>query len=195
MQSGGDRIRWSLQLPTGTEEKTMICGTRSRLFLALSLLILPVAVRGGAGDAPSTEEQMEALVATCDASADARAARQAERSLYERLGGYERILELTTEIVRLHKQNAAIKQMFEHVDSGRLARQVADFMSAGTGGTAEYTGRTMPAAHANLKLTDADFLSAGGDIVTAMKNKGHGQQEIDDVVCILVSLKDQVVLQ
>jgi hypothetical protein len=53
----------------------------------------------------------------------------------------------------------------------------------------------MPATHANLKLTDADFLSAGGDIVSAMQSMGYGEDEINEFVCILVSLKDQVVLE
>ena len=33
------------------------------------------------------------------------------------------------------------------------------------------------------------------DIVTAMQSMDYGQDEIDEVVCILVSLKDQVVLK
>ena len=32
------------------------------------------------------------------------------------------------------------------------------------------------------------------DIVTAMKGMGYGENEINEIVCILVSLKDQVVL-
>jgi hypothetical protein len=53
----------------------------------------------------------------------------------------------------------------------------------------------MPSAHAKLKLTDADFISAGGDIVASMQELGYGEEEINEVVCILVSLKDQVVLE
>jgi hypothetical protein len=38
-------------------------------------------------------------------------------------------------------------------------------------------------------------MAAGGDIVKAMQTVGYGQDEIDEFVCILVSLKDQVVLE
>jgi len=131
----------------------------------------------------------------CTQSADARMARQSESSLYERLGGYDKILEFCNEIVRLHRINPDFEVMFRHVDGDKLAHEVADFISAGTGGDATYSGRSLPASHSLLRLTDADFLSAGGDIMTAMKNKGHGQNEIDEMVCILVSLKDQVVLK
>jgi hemoglobin len=144
---------------------------------------------------PSVAEQVGALETMCADTEQARTQRHSDDPLYNRLGGYDRIHDLTREIVRLHKVNPDIKQMFTYVDGERLAKHVADFMSAGTGGTQTYTGRTMPAAHANLELTDADFVSAGGDIVTAMQSKGYGQNEIEEVVCILVSLKDQVVLK
>ena len=85
--------------------------------------------------------------------------------------------------------------MFVRTDSEKLAKHVADFVAAGTGGTAQYTGRDMPSSHAPLKLTDKDFLSAGGDIVGSMQSLGYGQNEIDEFVCILVSLKDQVVFE
>ena len=148
----------------------------------------------GAGDAPTVEEQVNGLVEMCAASESARVARQAEKPLYVRLGEDEGVHALTTEVVRLHKENDAINHMFTHVDSERLAKNVADFAAAGTGGPQNYSGRTMPAAHSNLHLTDADFLSAGGDIVTAMTTLGYGENEINEFVCILVSLKDQVVL-
>ena len=74
--------------------------------------------------------------------------------------------------------------MFEHVDGEKLARHGADFMAAGTGGSAKYTGRDMPTSHAHLGLTDADFLSAGGDIVKAMQSMEYSQDEIDEVVCL-----------
>jgi len=158
------------------------------------MAVLTVTV-GGAGDAPTVAEQINGMQTMCAESADARAQRQAADPLYDRLGGYDKILEFTTEVVRLHNQNDAIKGMFADVDSQALAAHVADFVAAGTGGSATYTGRTMPDSHADLHLTDADFLAAGGDIVTAMQSMGYGENEIQEFVCILVSLKDQVVLE
>lgn len=159
------------------------------------LLALHPAAFAGSPDPEAVAEQMKALETGCVGSEAARQARHSETPLYERLGGHDRILDLTREFVRLHKANEDIQQMFARVDDERLAAHVADFMSAGTGGEAEYTGRDLVSAHADLHITDADFLSAGGDIVQAMQNKGYGAEEIDEVVCILVSLKDQVVLE
>jgi hemoglobin len=163
--------------------------------LGLAVVAMVATGTAIANDTPTVAEQMAGLQQMCADTAQARAQRQTEKPLYDRLGGYEKINDLTREVVRLHKENDDIKHMFEYVDSERLAKSVADFTSAGTGGPHSYSGRTMPAAHANLKLTDGDFLSAGGDIITAMKTLGYGQNEIDEFVCILVSLKDQVVLK
>lgn len=140
------------------------------------------------------EEHMAQLIQMCEETAEARAARQAETPLYDRLGGYDKISALTTEIVKLHEQNEAIKHLLVGVDGELLARHVADFVASGTGGPQKYTGRDMVSAHEHLALTDADFLSAGGDIVKAMQSFDYGEDQINEIVCILVSLKDQVVL-
>ncbi len=168
---------------------------QNTLILAVFVTAMFSVFRVDAGDVPTVAEQMAALQTMCSESVQARAQRQADEALYDRLGGYDRIHQFTREVVRLHKQNDAIKDMFAHVDQEDLAKQVADFVASGTGGPQSYTGRAMPAVHASLELTDADFLSAGGDIITAMKTMGYGQNEIDEVVCILVSLKSQVVFE
>jgi hemoglobin len=175
------------------EEKIMKNTVLKTIQMVVLVAVFPVLAFACGDQGPSVEEKMTGLEAMCTESADARTARHEEKSLYERLGGYERIHTLTKEIVRLHEQNEDFRLMMAYVDSDRLAKSVADFMAAGTGGTAEYKGRNMKAAHAHLQFTQADFLSAGGDVIQAMKNLNYGQEEIDEVVCILVSMKDQVV--
>ncbi|MBC8425274.1 group 1 truncated hemoglobin [bacterium] len=169
--------------------------TCTKILLAMMLAILPATAFAGGDEAPAVEEQMTALVDMCKGSVKDRTARHAEKPLYERLGGYDRILELTTEIVRLHGINEEIKHTLKGVDRKALAKHVADFIAAGTGGTAEYTGRDMPSSHAHLELTDAHFLAAGSDVMKGMKSMEYGQEEIDEIICILVSLKDQVVFR
>ena len=174
----------------------MIKGNFAKLILTTFLLaMIPVVIAVASDKEPTTAEKMAGLQTMCAETETARTERQEADSLYNRLGGYDRILELTTAIVANHRVNEEIKRTMEGVDDKMLAKHVADFVAAGTGGTAEYTGRDLPSSHAHLKLTDADFLSAGGDIVKAMKSMEYGQNEIDEFLCILVSLKDQVVFE
>ncbi len=160
-----------------------------------AMLAVGIAGANDTNTAPSVAEQIAGMQAMCAETAPARAERQADEALYFRLGGYDRILEFTTEVVRLHFENEALDRIMVGVDGEALATSVADFTASGTGGPQTYTGRSMPAAHEHLHLTDADFLAAGGDIVKAMQTMGYGENEISEFVCILVSLKDQVVLE
>jgi hemoglobin len=167
----------------------------NHLKLIATILVIGLAAAGPviAGDQPTVDEQLAGLVAMCDQSQDVRAARQAEEPLYDRLGGYDKIYELTTEIVRLHSINPDFERFWGSVDEERLTKNVADFVSSGTGGPKVYSGRDMPTAHARLELSSADFLSAGADVTHAMKNEGYGDAEIQELVCILVSMKDLVI--
>jgi hemoglobin len=162
---------------------------------AMTVLSVTAAGANEAGTAPTVAEQIGGLQTMCAETADARALRHAEKPLYDRLGGYDRIHEFIHEVVRLHFENDALDRVMVGVDGETLVKRVADFTAAGTGGPQTYTGRSMTAAHEHLHLTDADFLAAGGDIVKAMQTMGYGEDEINEFVCILVSLKDQVVLE
>lgn len=172
--------------------------TRTSLTACLLLLaglgvIAAPALAGESNESGSAAEQLARIKAECNEAAGEIARRQAESSLYERLGGRDDIRALTDEIVRLHLENDSINHVFEGVDTERLSAQVADFMVAGYGGDGEYKGRNMVEAHADLGITDADFLSAGGDIKQALRNLGHGDDEIQEVMCSLMPFHEQVV--
>ena len=170
-----------------------------RLVILCGVILLATGFVGNAtaGDGekePTTREQVLGLEAMCAENAEAMAARQAEKSLYDRLGGEEKIHEIVVEIVRLHEVNPVVKHTLDGIDEARLIHGVTQFLVAGSGGPTEYTGRNMVDAHSHLKLTNAEFLSAGGDVMQSMKNNGCGEAEIQEVVCVLVSLRDEVVI-
>jgi len=143
--------------------------------------------------APSADEQVAALEAMCAANADERAARHAKTPLFDRLGGEEGIHTLMKEVIRLHIENDKISYMFHDLDADKVAEHVALFVISGIGGPQVYDGPDLKTSHADMGLTNDDFMNAGVDVIQAMKNLGYGQEEIDEMVCILVSLRDQVV--
>ena len=177
---------------------------RFSIFLALALLALilaPLASIAGNHKSkekekvpPTVREQIRSLESMCAENAEARAKADKEKSLYERLGGEEKIRGIVTEIVRLHDKNKDFERFMGDVDQELLIERVTQFLVIGAGGSSHYEGRNMTDAHAHLKLTNADFLSAGGDVMQAMKNKGCEQPEINEVVCMLVSLRSEVVI-
>jgi len=170
--------------------------TRKNTVLSLlaGLLIL-ISVPAVAEDTPTVAEQIAGLEAMCTENSVARGERQEQKPLFERLGGNKKIAKLWYNVAARHRVNEPIKQFMEGVDDDVLVQHLVDFVSAGTGGGGQYTGRSMPDAHRHMKLTDARFLAAGGDVIAAMQEMKYGQNEIDEVVCILVSLKGQGVFK
>ncbi len=118
------------------------------------------------------------MQADCAAAAEAMAARQAEASLYDRLGGRDAIHAVTADIVARHHQNEAIAHLFETTDDAALADPVTDFLSQAFGGDVEYTGRDMVSTHEGMGLTDDYFLAAGADVQAALEAAGVGADEI-----------------
>jgi len=169
--------------------------SQSAFAIALLALALPSLAFADEAAEPTVNEQIQSLESMCAASADARVARQAEEPLYDRLGGAEKIRECVTEIIRLHDINPHVDRFMDDVDQEKLIDGVTQFVVANSGGEGEYTGRSMPDAHKHLELTNADFLSAGGDVMQAMQNMEYGEEEIEDMVCVLVSLRAAVVIE
>ncbi|MDA8259372.1 MAG: group 1 truncated hemoglobin [Betaproteobacteria bacterium] len=125
---------------------------------------------------------------------------QTERSttmsatLYERLGGVERITTLAKDLVELHYTNPLLKTRFEQIkDRAKFERNVADFICAGTGGPQSYTGKDVLSAHRHMNIDERELVSAIDDAMTAMTKNGYGQAEKNDVLAILYSLKGDVV--
>ncbi len=142
---------------------------------------------------PTPDEQVAALETMCAEAQEAMAARQAESTLFERVGGREGIHEMVADTVRRHQVNDAIKHTLDGVDPDRLVEQVTDFLVVATGGQGEYHGRDMVTAHAHLNLSNADFLAAGSDLVAAMEASGWGDDERQELLCAFVGLREQVV--
>ncbi len=162
--------------------------------LALILTASSSALAHNCASHSGADAQVLDLEKMCEANSDARADRHAKKSLYKRLGKEKKIHALTKEIVRLHLVNDDIKHLVDERYADHLAKRVAEFVISGTGGPSVYEGPSLSHSHEHMELSNADFMAAGADVIQAMKNLGHGQEEIDEVVCILVSLRDQVVL-
>ncbi len=143
--------------------------------------------------ARSPDEQLAGLEKMCGDARAAMEARQAARSLYDRVGGRAGLHRVVADTVRRHGVNPRIKPMLEGVDRGLLVERVTNFLVLGTGGEGEYHGRDMVSAHAELHLDNADFLAAGSDLAAAMKAAGWGEAEQQELLCAFVQLRPQVV--
>lgn len=117
------------------------------------------------------------------------------RTLYERLGGETGVRSLAEDILDKNLNNPRIGHYFQCIDMTKLKQLVFEFFSNGIGGPHTYTGRDMIPAHTGLNISERDFEIANEDTVDVLKEHGAGEEEIRDVMAILNSLKDQVILK
>lgn len=116
-----------------------------------------------------------------------------QATLYERLGGEEKVRKIVRDVLQKNFDNPIIGHHFKHVDMEKLNQLVFDFFSMGTGGPHKYTGRDMSTAHANLGITNDDFERANIDTILALQENGVGQAEITEIIGILDSMKGDVI--
>ncbi len=115
-------------------------------------------------------------------------------TLYERLGGEDRITRLVADAVDNHYHNPLIQARFEKISDRAVAeRHLVEFMCAGSGGTQTYTGKDLVSAHKGMNVSEQEFVATIDDMLAAMTKNGYDQAEKNDVVAILYSLKGDVV--
>lgn len=118
-------------------------------------------------------------------------------TLYERLGGESGIAALVEDIVEAHMQNPTIQARYlptrddpEHFEE--LKGHLRDFLSAGSGGPAEYRGRNMLEAHRGMNIGEAEYMAVLDDIQSVLERHGVDPQTRQEMLGITYSLKDEI---
>jgi hemoglobin len=126
-------------------------------------------------------------------SAAARAERQRQKPLYQRLGGEPAIRAVVTDIIELHYTEPLTAPLFVGVDRKKLVDHVVHWLCHAAGGAEKYTGRDMVSAHSHLKMTDVHFMAAGDQIVRCLKKYNVPEPEIQEVMCAIIAHHDDVI--
>ncbi len=116
-----------------------------------------------------------------------------DATLYERLGKRPGIEKIVEEIWANHTSNPTIKQRYVASDGEDVKRLVTEMCCAGFGGPETYTGKDMVTAHTGMNINEAEFIAVCDDVLDALDKCNVGKREKDEVLCILYSLKPEVV--
>jgi hemoglobin len=114
-------------------------------------------------------------------------------TLYQRLGGAERIAAVVDEAIDRHAVNPLLAPRFRGKDLPRLKQLGAQFFCAGAGGPEPYPGRDLRSAHAGMNINEQELIATIDDIVAALHGHGIGPTEVNEVVALLYGLKAEVV--
>ena len=115
-----------------------------------------------------------------------------EASLYERLGGEDKIRSIAADILDNHLQNKAVSVRYQNSDRDKVIQVVTEFICAGTGGPQEYTGKDMLTTHRGMNINEAEYFAVVDDIMAALDNNGVGEREKQEMLMIAYSLKGDI---
>jgi len=116
-------------------------------------------------------------------------------TLYERLGSRPGIEAIVEDIWNNHVSNPLVNKRYANSDPATVKRLVTEMCCAGFGGPETYTGRDMLATHKGMNINDTEFVAVCDDVLKALDKHNVGKRERDEVLCILYSLKGDVVYQ
>ena len=115
------------------------------------------------------------------------------KSLYERLGGKESLVAVVDDFAGRILADTRINAKFAKSDPVRLKAQLVDQLCAATGGPCQYTGRTMPATHANMGVTAGEFNALVEDLVMTLDKFNVPAAEKDELLGALAPMKAQII--
>jgi hemoglobin len=122
--------------------------------------------------------------------------RAEEKSLYQRLGGYDAIAAVSDEFVARLATDDQEKRFFvgfSNDSKARIRQHLIDLVCKSTGGPCLYSGRDMKTAHAGAGVSKADWdhsLKIFGEVLNKFKVPEKEQQEL---AALLVPLEKDIV--
>jgi hemoglobin len=122
------------------------------------------------------------------------AAAPAAKSLYERIGGKEKVKAIVEDIWNNHAKNPIVKDRFAGSDPSYVKKRVFEIFAAATGATdVEYKGMDMKSAHKGMNINEMEFNAVVDDVLAACAMHKMAQQEQNEVLAILWSVRKDIV--
>ena len=73
-----------------------------------------------------------------------------------------------------------------------MKKHIAQFIKLSTGGPAKYEGRPMKDVHSNMRITNANFDAAVGDLKASLDKLGVPTEEQKELLAIVESTREQI---
>jgi len=122
--------------------------------------------------------------------------KQAETSLYQRLGGYNAIVAVVNDLVPRLAKDKQLGRFWEHRGSDGIEREkqlLIDFISNKAGGNLYYTGRNMKISHKNMRISESDWKRLMTHLNATLDKFKLATRERQDVISFIESTKDDMV--
>jgi len=119
-----------------------------------------------------------------------------EKSLYERLGGYDAIFAVTNDLLDRMEKDPQLGRFWQHRGEDGVKRErqlIVDFLCASSGGPLYYKGRDMKLSHKGMRISESDWTVFLNHADATLKAFNVPQAEYDEVVAFVQSTKADIV--
>ena len=118
------------------------------------------------------------------------------KTLYERLGGYDAICAVANDLLPRLQTDPQLARYWQHRAENGLNREkqlLIDFLCSSAGGPLYYTGRAMKISHKGMKISESDWSAFLGHVNATLEAFRVPQPERDQVVAFVQSTKSDIV--
>jgi hemoglobin len=119
-----------------------------------------------------------------------------EKSLYERLGGYDAIAAVVNDLSVRLGADSQLGRFWKHRGEDTLPREkqlLIDFLCSQTGGSTYYTGRDMKTTHKGMQISESDWSAFLRHLNATLDALQVPQPECEEVVAFIESTRSDIV--
>ncbi len=117
---------------------------------------------------------------------------QTSASLFDKLGGAAAIDAAVDIFYRKVLADDRVSHFFDTVDMESQHVKQKAFLTMAFGGPNSYTGKDMREAHKRMNLTEEHFNAVAENLVATLKDLNVNEDDINEVVNVALSVKDDV---
>jgi hemoglobin len=129
-------------------------------------------------------------------AAPPQAAAQTQKSLDQRLGGYDALAAVTDDFVGHRATDPQLGRFFVGLSTDsqvKVRQHVVDFLCRATGGPCQYTGWDMKTAHTGPNITEADWSTSVKYLIETLDKFKVPEKEKTEVLSAVSGLKGDIV--
>ena len=119
-----------------------------------------------------------------------------EKTLYERLGGYDAISAVVNDLLPRLMSDSRLGRFWENRGEDGIKREeqlLIDFLCSSAGGPLLYTGRDNKTSHKGMGINESDWMLFMGHINATLDKFQLPQQERSDVIEFIGSTREDIV--
>jgi hemoglobin len=119
-----------------------------------------------------------------------------EKTLYERLGGYDAIAAVVDDLLPRLMSDSRLGRFWENRGEDGIKREkqlLIDFLCSSAGGAVLYTGRDNKTSHKGMGVGESDWEKFIGHLNATLEKFQLPQQERSDVIEFIESTKADIV--